>query len=92
MSGPMNSGFLSDTFSFQRGFDTQSLSAEPAVEQSTYSKTFGIFSDSVLCSVVSGPKVKAATYFMFPLFFLSHLKDPRHFLSGFLLSTMFFLI
>lgn len=83
MSGPMNSGFLSDTFFFQRGFDTQSLSAEPAVEQSTYSKTFGIFSDSVLCSVVSGPKVKAATYFMFPLFFYLTLKTRGIFCQAF---------
>lgn len=52
-----------------------------------YSKTFGIFSGSVLCSAVSGPKEKAAAYFMLPLF--SHLEDLGHSLSGFLLSTIF---
>lgn len=52
-----------------------------------YSKTFGIFSDSVLCSAVSGPKEKASAYFLLPFF--SHLKNPGHLLSGFLLSTLF---
>lgn len=56
-------------------------------KQSMYSKTFGIFSGSVLCSAVYGPKEKAAACFMFPPF--SHLEDPGHSLLGFLLSTIF---
>lgn len=38
-----------------------------------YSKTFGIFSASVLCYAVSGLKEKTATYYFVSLF--SHLED-----------------